>query len=119
MEEPDLEIKQGVPFRILVRVKKREGEELVPVDISGGLVHLQARPSVESSTVLLDLSSDEDEITIEEETGVFVIELSSEETSALDWSTPRAVYQCEVTPSGAEPIRILEGTVTLDREVVR
>lgn len=124
MDQANLTIVQGTPFRFLVRVKHRnEADILVPRPLTGHVVRLQARPHVDSSKLLLDLSSDGEGIVVDEEAGTFMVELSSQRTSSLVWGQPhtkaRAVYHCEIDPPDGETIRILAGLLTLDPEVVR
>lgn len=119
-----LDIVQGVPFRFLVRVQtKDETGALVPVDLTDSYIHLQVRPSVRSPELFLDLSSSSDGIEIGEEPGTFSIILSAEETSALDWPLPaalsRARFECKVTPPDGDAFRALEGTMSLEPELVR
>lgn len=124
MKQTHLTIVQGTPFEVLVRLtRKDEDGESVPFPIPDGFVKLQARETVQSSDTLLDISSNDEEIVVDGDAGTFEIKLTSAQTSALDWGScvkpKKAVFQCEVTPAGDEPFRALEGTLTLDREVVR
>ncbi len=92
--------------------------------LEGYTVRLQARKKTTSSTTLLDFSSETSAIDISpDEEGLFVIYMSSEETQALVWGDPhtavRAVYQCEVDQGDGEVMRVLQGTLKIDPEVVR
>lgn len=124
MKPVHFKIVQGTPFRFLVRVTQRdEDEELIPMPLTDCFVRLVARPNVASSCVLLDISSNTSQIVVDEPEGTFLIELTSAETSALVWGKPytfsKAYFHCEIEPSDGETIRVLEGTITLDPEVVR
>jgi hypothetical protein len=120
MKRTHLTIAQGIPFRLLVRVKERdELGILIPMSLVGSVVRLQARPSVNSEELLLDLSSNGTGITLGAELGEFTIHMTSAETRDLSWGRLRAVYQCEVEPAADDTFRALMGTLTLDPEVVR
>lgn len=124
MQKAHLTIVQGTPFEFLIRVtQKNEENESIPFPLTGCSIELQARSHVSSSISLLNLSSDEEEITIDEEEGTALIRLTSIQTSALDWVLPdgqkASVFHCEIHPPDGDDIRILEGTLKLDREVVR
>lgn len=121
MKQTHLKIVQGTPFRFIFNVKqKNDAGELEVMPLTGCRIRLQARPSIASPEVLLDLS-DGSGIDVDYEGGVGTIDMSAAETSALKWpySPQKPVYQCEITPPDGEVIRILQGTITLDREVVR
>ncbi len=120
MRPTNLTIVQGTPFRLLVRVKERnEVGVLVPISLVGAVVRLQARLKETSPDLLLDLSSNGEGITLSAEAGVFVIQMTSAQTSALDWWDRQPVYQCEIVPAIGDTFRTLTGKILLDPEVVR
>lgn len=119
-----LEIVQGTQFQVLASVKmKDETDTLVPYPLTDCFIQLQARFKPSEPRTLLDISSDSEEIMIDGEAGTFLISLTSARTSALVWGQPhivaRALFQCEITPPDGEPFRAMEGTITLNPEVVR
>lgn len=123
MNPVNLTIVQGTPFRFLVRVQDRDAQGvLVPKSLVGYAVRLQARGSITSAITLLDLSNDNG-ITVDEVAGTFTINLTPLQTSELTWGRPhmmsRAIYHCEIEPPDGEVVRLLEGIITLDPEVVR
>lgn len=124
MQPAHLKIVQGTPFNCVVRVTQRdEADVLVPMPLTGYSVRLQARPYVASSDILLELASSTSQIEIDEDAGEFTMHLTSDETAALVWGKPhtvaKAVFHCEITPPDGETIRVLEGTLRLNPEVVR
>lgn len=126
MRSVHLKLIQGTPFSFLVRVTQPDESdppELVPMPLTGYSAKLQARPHIASDCVLLEMSSDTPRIEIDEEAGTFSLYLTSEETSSLVWGKPntvsKGVFHCEITPPDGETIRVLEGTIKLDPEVVR
>ena len=119
-----LTIIQGTPFRASVKIQRRNlAGELVPMDLTGSFVHLQARQHINSLDTILDLSSTNGGIIVDEQAGSFTIQMSSAQTSALIWRdhrvAARPVYQCEVRQSDGETIRVLDSSLTIDPEVVR
>lgn len=123
MRDTHLKIVQGTPFRLLVRVNIRNEEGvLVPMPLNDCVIRLQARPHLLSPQLFLDLSSNSTGITIDEEAGIFIIDLSSKKTSDLKikyTNRLRAVYQCEIEKPNGDVYRILTGTITLFPEVIR
>lgn len=124
MKATHLQIVQGTPFRFRVTVQQRnEAGALEPMPLTNSLIRLQARPHVKSEEKLIDLSSEGGGITLDEETGVFLIEMTSEQTAALNWKqlngAGRPVYQCEIVPQEGDVIRILDGTLSLSPRVIR
>ncbi len=120
MRPTNLTIIQGTPFRLRVRVKQPNSlGEPIPMSLTGAIIRLQARLSEVSVDLLLDLSSTNNGITLTEEVGVFVINMTSAQTSALSWGKRQPVYQCEVVPLEGDTFRALTGKITLDPEVVR
>jgi hypothetical protein len=125
MKSTQLTIVQGTPFKLSVRVtRKNEAGVREPFPLPGASVRLQARTDICARETLLDLSSKGEDtgITLDEDAGTFIIYMSSEWTSSLRFPTnvpARPVFQCEVTLEDGESMRVLSGTVTLDPEVVR
>lgn len=129
MKQTHLTIVQGTPFEFLVKVTQRDEESeedpkpLVPMPLTGCAIQLQARAKRSSGVAVVNLTNGEG-IYPNEEEGEFLIRMTSAETSALNWpidasTDGRIVFQCEVTPPDGESFRVLEGTLRLDREVVR
>jgi len=106
------------------QVKRKLDGVLVPYELTGCSIHLQARKNVVSDKVLLDASTASGDITItDEDEGRFELNLTAAQTSKLCFGKPhtqdRAVFHCEVSPTNGDDFRVLEGTITLDPEVVR
>lgn len=123
MRSTSLTIVQGTPFKRVIRLTQKENGVSAPFSLVGCTVKLQARNYIDAEDTVLDISSDTHNIVVDPADGSFLIALSSEETSALSFGMPyspnEAVYQCEITRSSGETIRILAGKIKLDREVVR
>lgn len=121
MQPTNFTIVQGTPFRFLVKVRtKNDAGESIPVLLPPEtVIQLQARFNVTDVATVLDLSTKTGEIELTGDAGNFVVTMSSDQTSNLKWRRPRARYQCEVHLPDGEDIRVLEGILSLDPEVVR
>lgn len=109
----DITIEQGATFPFVVAVQDENG---APRPLTGYTAKMQVRPTVDSSTKILDLSTGGSGIVIDEPNGTITITVTATATALLNFTT--AVYDLEIT-SGATVERILEGNVTLSKEVTR
>jgi len=89
-----------------------------PVDLTGAVIKAQVRPAAQAGLIYLDMSTDNGQIVIRDaKGGTFGMYLTDEKTAALNFSS--AVYDLEVHWATGEVLRLLEGGVTLSREVTR
>jgi hypothetical protein len=103
---------QGATFRLVFTVSI----DGVPVDYSTYSARMQVRPSSNSSTKILDLSSTAGDIVLNS-SGQISITASSADMSA---ATPgRHVYDIEVESFGGIVDRILEGKFIVTPEVTQ
>jgi hypothetical protein len=109
----DITIEQGATWRTTLTVKDSTG---AVVDLSGYTARMQIRPSVESTTVLLELAT-ADGITITGPAGQIALVISAAATTGIAWTG--AVYDLELTAPGGDVTRLLQGRVAVDREVTR
>lgn len=110
----DITIYQGSTF--FKRFTWRE--KTSPINISDYEFRMQIRPSVDSSSVIAEFSSDNGDFYIEdEEEGKFILEVSNNDTEEYDFD--RGVYDIECIFPDGRVSRILYGTVTLSKEVTR
>jgi len=110
----DLVIYQGSTFFKRFTWK----DSRTPIDITGYTFRMQIRPSVESETILADLSSSNGDFYLEDpENGVFVLEIPHQITT--EYQFDRSVYDIECIYPDGRVARILFGNVTLSREVTR
>lgn len=104
-------IDQGSPVELIFEVKLSDG---LPQPLTGYTAQLQARVGVGDAVTVIDKMLDV-------ATGGLMshemrLRLTSAETAALTFAT--AVYDVEViTPSNR--VRVVQGTITLSREVTR
>lgn len=87
------------------------------IDLTGWTARMQVRATVDSSTVLLDLSTANDRIRVGSG-GLIRLVLDDTDTAALDWQ--RGVYDLELTnPTGDTLPKLLRGYVLVRPEVTR
>ncbi len=110
----DLIINQGSTLEHVVSVQNSNGTAF---DLTGYTVALKARPTVESSTVLIDLSTANGKIVVSGLAGQITLNMTNAETSALTWRT--GYYDMEITNSGGKVTRLISGIVTVFPEVTR
>lgn len=110
----DFTIEQGATTVKPFVWKSGEG---VPVDLTGSSVRMQVRRSPSSSDVLLEASTENDRIQLDATNGKFTLVLSATVTAALNWMT--GVYDIEVTSADDTVTRLVQGTITISKEVTR
>jgi hypothetical protein len=86
------------------------------VDLTGYTAKAQLRPSKGSSTVILELSTSNDRITLGGEDGTISLDISAGDTTDLDFSS--CFWDLELYIGGTTR-RLLEGKVSLNKEVTR
>lgn len=110
----DFEIEQGASFALAFVYKDSSGG---PVNLTGYTARMQIRASVSASGVLLDLNTDNGRLVLSHAAGRVAIELDPATTAAFAWR--KGVYDLElVSPSGGV-VRLVEGQITVSREVTR
>ena len=109
----DITIEQGAGFSLPITYKPGG----VLVDWTNCHARLQVRPTLGSSTKLIELTTENAGISMDGTHGKLTLLMTAATTALLKFS--RAVYDLEIVPPAAQPYRLLEGNVFLDREVTR
>ncbi len=110
----DFCIEQGIDFSKDITWKDANGAYIVT---SGYTAQMQVRVRRNSSSFLLELSTANGRITVTGASGLFALSLTDDETRALSFDT--GVYDFEVTSAAGIVYRLLEGSVSLSKEVTR
>jgi hypothetical protein len=110
----NLFIEQGSTFTYTLTLNDESG---VAVDLEGYTARMQMRRTVQSSDVLLELTTANGRIVLTPATGSITLEVDAVTTAAL--SFPSAVYDLEIESEGGQVTRLLQGGVTLSKEVTR
>lgn len=88
----------------------------LPWDFTGHTARMQVRRTIDSSTVLISLTTENGRITLGGVTGVIELNISATDTAAL---TSSGVYDIEIVDSSGFVSRIMQGNFTLSQEVTR
>jgi len=120
-------IEQGATTDLLLEYKDSNGS---PVDLSGYTARMQIRPSVDSTTTYLSITSvtasdgtglnltpQSGSVTLPRTSGSIGLFISAASSSALTFS--EGVYDVELESSSGIVTRLLEGIVKLSKEVTR
>lgn len=89
----------------------------VPVDLTNYSAKMQLRILKSSVDPLITLSSPSSGITLGGASGTIVLGITAGSTTNLDFNC--AFYDLEMTNGGGDVKRLLQGTVTLDKEVTK
>jgi len=107
-------IEQGATFKRIMTWKDSNGN---PINLTGYTARMQVRTAKDSPNVILTLDTDTNGgITLGGVSGTITIEISASKTASLDFKT--AVYDLELEKDGSV-VRLLEGSVTLSKEVTK
>lgn len=112
-----LEIDQGATFDKTFTWKTGTRDNATPVDLTGCKARAQFREEVESTAVLLELTTDNHRIQLGGAAGTIRLLISAEDTAALAW--PTAVYDLEVEFPDGTVVRRMAGSVVVSPEVTR
>jgi hypothetical protein len=109
----DLLIPQGATWSVVLRWKADNAN----VNLTGYTARMQLRTSAEAITTLEDLTTENGGITLGGTAGTITLSLTATETAALP--ATRAVYDLELISSGGTVTRLVEGVVTITRNITR
>jgi hypothetical protein len=112
----NLAIDQGATFKHVMSLKA--GSATSPaMDLTGYKARMQVRPELASDEVLIELTTENGRITITPSIGELMLKLTPAETTALSFS--KAVYDLELESLNGDVTRLLQGNVSLSRQVTR
>lgn len=114
----NFQILQGSTFNELVTYQTgATAAAAVPVNLTGCTARMQARPTVESTTVLLSLNTENGGITLGGAAGTIRLQLSATATALITWK--QAVYDLELVFADGTVQRKLAGSISVSPEVTR
>ena len=111
----DICIFQGATFNQTLFYET--GEPSAPVNLAGYTAKMHIRSKPESKALILELSTTNGRIVLNETTGSIGLFISASDTASLS-VCDKAVYDLELT-TGAITTRILQGNVIISPEVTR
>lgn len=109
----DLCILQGATFSKVI-TWKADG---VAVNLTGYTARMQIRATADAATPLIELTTANGRIALGGSAGTITLTISATDTAAL--TAGRAVYDLELVSSGGIVTRLVQGVVTISRNVTR
>ena len=104
-------IEQGATLNFQIDWTDSDGN---PIDLTGYHARMQVRPTVASETVIIELTTENGRITLLDNT--VTLDISADDTEAL----PVGAYKYDLEiQTGAEVIRLVQGSFTVSPEVTR
>lgn len=88
-----------------------------PIDLTGYTARMQIREKIESDTVLLELTTENGRITLNQEPGTIDLKINSLDSESLPEG--KSAYDLELVSSTNFVTRLLKGGVDIDPEVTR
>lgn len=111
----NLAIEQGATFKVIFQWTDSNNS---PINITGYTLRSQIRATVESSSVMVDMTNANGKVTISDAAqGKIQMLLSATETASLAAGT--GVWDLEVIAGDGTVTRLLQGSVTISPEVTR
>jgi hypothetical protein len=108
-----ISIDQGATYSLALTYKDANG---AAINLTGYTAAMQIRTSYEAASTVLSLTSSSG-IVITAATGLLTINITSNQTAALNPST--YVYDLEITSSAGVVTRLIQGSVMVSAEVTR
>jgi hypothetical protein len=110
---------QGVTFTRVIAIEQpteADPEVYEPYPLADHTARMQVRRTIESTTVLISLTTENGRISIDEANGAITLVISAADTAALSSS---GVYDLEIIDDSGNVSRVIQGTFTLSPEVTR
>ena len=108
-----LGLEQGATLRKLF-TWKADG---VPVSLTGWTARMQVRESIDATDIIHELTTENGGVILAAEPGAFTLYIGAADTAAFDFEN--AVYDLEFIAPNGDVTRLMQGEVTLSREVTR
>lgn len=112
----DLTIEQGASYEKHFGIRQGSSETSPAADLTGYSARMHIREEIDSTEVLIELTTENGRIDIEPLTGIVTLMIDAEDTAALSFDV--GVYDLELV-SGSFVKRVARGKVSLSKEVTR
>jgi tRNA threonylcarbamoyladenosine modification (KEOPS) complex Pcc1 subunit len=109
----DLCIAQGATFQKVITWKS----DGTLVNLSAFTARMQIRATSEASTALIELTTENGRIALGGAAGTITLTISATDTAAL--TAGRGVYDLELVAANGTVTRLLQGVVTISRNITR
>lgn len=110
----NLVFEQGTDFSHIVGIQNPDGSIFA---LTGYSARMQVRPTVDSGTLLFELTVGNGRVAINTLTGQITLTVSSADTTLMTWRS--GVYDLEIVSGSSVVTRIMQGNATLSLEVTR
>ena len=107
-------IEQGTTVAIDFAYQTAAG---VAIPLTGYTARMQARETISSPVAVIDATTSNGQLSVNGAGGIVSLALSAAVTAALDFRT--ASYDLEIVSGAGVVTRLVQGTITLSREVTR
>jgi hypothetical protein len=107
-------IEQGTTVAIDFAYQTAAG---VAIPLTGYTARMQARETISSPVAVIDATTSNGQLSVDGAGGIVSLALSATVTAALDFRT--AAYDLEIVSGAGVVTRLVQGTITLSREVTR
>jgi hypothetical protein len=107
-------IEQGTTVAIDFAYQTAAG---VAIPLTNYTARMQARETISSPVAVIDATTSNGQLSVNGAGGIVSLALSATVTAALDFRT--AAYDLEIVSSAGVVTRLVQGTITLSREVTR
>lgn len=94
-----------------------QDQEQQPIDLTGYTARMMARTSVNAAEPFLTLTTENGGITLGDDEGTIVLTLTATQTAAL--TETLGLYDLELIVPGGGVVRLLQGNLTVSKEVTR
>lgn len=110
---------QGTTFTRVLKIEQPTTEDptvFEPYDLTDHTARMQVRRTIDSSSALVTLTTENGRISIDDAEGQITLSMSDEVTSTI---TSSGVYDLEIIDGSGNVSRVIEGLFTLSLEVTR
>lgn len=110
---------QGVTFTRVIAIEEpteEDPEVFQAYNLTNHTARMQVRRTIESTTVLISLTTENGRISIDGSGGIITLLITAADTAAL---TSSGVYDLEIIDSSGNVSRVIQGSFTLSQEVTR
>lgn len=105
---------QGATFRKRLTWKGPSG---APINLTGCTARMQVRSEIDSTEVLLELTTENGGIALGGVDGTIDLYVSDEDTAAVTWSD--GVWDLEIVHPDGDVTRLAQGSISVSPEVTR
>jgi hypothetical protein len=109
----DILIEQGATYSQVITYK----DNGVAVNLTGYTARMQVRATLESASTLVELTTENSRIALGGTAGTITLTIAAADTAAL--TSGRGVYDLELVSGSGIVTRLLQGAVTISRNVTR